>query len=168
MKEFILTLLGVSIVSGLASMLSPEGKGGGLRSFLGFACGLCALSVTVAPILSFIGMLASDDADVFYESHGALATFDYEKIFEETLTGEGERSLEEGLKSVLSAEFEIARENIDVDVILVNDGEEITAEHATLILRGDAVLKNAHELAERVRELISCECRVIYGGSDDK
>ena len=167
MREFIFTLLGVSLVAGFASMLTPEGKGGGLRSYLGFACGLCALSVAVGPILSFIGVLAEDSTDFFGGISDGAAVYDYEKIFDETLAVEGEEAVEIGLKSILCGEFGIKEENADVDVKLGYNGDSLTAESVTVTLRGKAVLIDAHGIAERVTSLLSCECRVVYGGKND-
>ena len=162
MKEFVFTLLGVSLISGFASMLSPEGKGGGLRSYLGFACALCTLSIAAGPILSFVSALA--DGKMIENISGEPIVYDYEMIFDETISGEGERSIEEGLLSLLRSEFEIEEENIDVDVRLCEKDSGLEAELVTVSLSGGAVFIDAHKIVERVEKLLSCECRVVYGG----
>lgn len=164
MKEFILTLLGVSLISGFASMLSPEGKGGGLRSYLGFACAICALSVIAGPVVSFISTLA--DGELIEDISGETAVYDYEKIFDGTLVKEGERSVEKGLALILQKEFEIEEKNVNIDVKLYDNGASIEAKLVTVTLRGGAVFVDAHKIAERVEKLLSCECRVIYGGAN--
>ncbi len=167
MREFILTLLGVSLVSGLASMLTPEGKGGGLRTCVGFACGLCALSITVGPVISFIGAL-SDGGKVLFDGFSEdLAVYDYEKIFDQTLAREGERVLEVELKAILCDEFQIEEKNIDIEATLCESEAGIEVERVILTLRGSAVLIDAHKISERVTTLLSCECRVLYGGKND-
>jgi len=167
MIEFILTLLGVTLVAGFASMLVPEGKGGSLRTYLGFACGLCALSVTVGPILSFIGILADGKTDMFYNFSEDVLVYDYKKVFEDTLSDKGEAAVESELKSLLCREYSIKEDNVDVDVRLAYSNEGFTAGGVTVTLRGSAVFVDAHKIAEHVSSLTSCECRVVYGGKND-
>ena len=166
MKEFILTMLGVSLISGFASMLSPDGKEGGLRSYLGFACAICALSVTIGPVTSFITALG--DSEMIENISGEPQALDYEKIYEDTLMKGEERALEEGLNLLLRTELLIDEKNIDVDVRLCNSTAGYEAELVTVRLSGKAVFTDAHRIAERVEELLFCECRVLYGGVNDK
>ena len=161
MKEFFLTLISVSLVCCFASMLAPDKKGGGLRSSVGFACGICALFIVVDPIISFANLLFSDEGESIYGSYES-GEYDYEKIFDSTLLDMSAASIELELERMLADTFSLAEESIGVELSLAEIDGEYLPERVTVTLGGTAMLTDAHEIERCIEELLSCECRVIY------
>lgn len=160
MKEFIIVMLSVSVVSGFALMLVPEGRGGGLRACLNFVTGLCALSVTVGPLLDFVGSLKNYESEsCVFESVDVSKS--YEEIFYGTIAAEEEGAVAEGLKALIIREFLIEERNLTVEVEL--DVNKEHPESVTVTLFGKGMLADGKGICDYVEALLNCECTVVYG-----
>ena len=163
MREYFLILIGSCLVSAFASMLAPEGEGGGLSRWLNFASALCAVSVIVAPLLGFVGELYSGGIDIFGElssEYGEVGAF--EEIYCQTLTKESLSLAEDRIEELLCKDLSIDKEEVSASIILEYAEGEPTPKCVRIYLSGKAIFANAREISEKVGSLLLCECEIIY------
>ena len=81
MREYLTSLLSVSLLGGLLTMLSPEGD---LKKYVRLLCSLCLLCAMVSPLFSTFaeGELSLDH---LWERMEPSESLDYDEIYHQSL-----------------------------------------------------------------------------------
>ena len=164
MKEYIVTLIAVSILCGVISVLSPEGVGGGIKKHMNLLLSLCVLSIIMAPVGNLLKKGDGFELDLFGDFiDSENAEQKYDEIYKNTLGGYTAESVSAGSKNMLCKAFDIDGDDVDVCVVLGDNEEELTVEKVHLIIYSGAVVKDPRTMSEYLTGLFNCECEIIYG-----
>lgn len=162
MKTYIVSLLAVALISGIVSMLSPNG-GSGIKKSVSLLSALCVLCILVRPI----GKIASElkNAGSIFERGIVSSNYseeNYAEIYNNNLIKYSEADVSEALGNMLCTEFELPAETIDVSAVMSDNGNEYIVDRVIICLRGKAVFSDPHKICEYVNSLLKCECEIIY------
>lgn len=157
MREYLMTLIGVSLFCGVVGMLSPEGN---IKKYVRLLSALCVLSAIVGPLLS----LGSEGVLSLEELVGEVeeTEVDYEEIYNQALIMGGERQAADAIWSDLVQTFSIPGEALEVSVKFLAETEENTVMDVTLVLRDEAIFADPHRMIQYLEEQTACRCTVIY------
>ena len=166
MKAYVITLIGVVLICGLAEMFSPDGEGGGIKKHVGLLGGLCVLCIAIQPIGSLIGRISGEGSGIFsvFAQRGEDVV-NYEEIFEENLMRNGALNAGTELHGAISEKFGIDYDSFDVSVTFADGGDKYVVRSVAVILYPQAVLADPHLIEEYVSGLLGCTCEIIYGYS---
>jgi hypothetical protein len=161
MKEYIITLISVSIFCGLIEMMSLSE--GGLKKHIRLIASLCVLCVAVAPMGDLINVIKNYDVeektDIF---EGEDAENKYYDIYVSNLGEHTAESIEENTKRLLGDEFDMEHDAFDVIVLLDLSDEKFAVEKVSVVLYPKAIFKDPHKISEYISNLLKCECEIIY------
>ncbi|MBE6596125.1 MAG: hypothetical protein E7641_00500 [Ruminococcaceae bacterium] len=157
MKEYILGVILLSLVCSLFELVAPEGTGGGIKKHIRLVASLCVFCFSIAPLYGFICELG--ESEMFEYSGDDEAENVYEEIYNKNLSLETEESVEDGCLDILTSEFDLGEEDIDVEIVL---SKELLVEYAALVIHPSAISRDPHPIADRLSELLEIECRIIY------
>ena len=158
MKEYMLSLIGVSVLLGVLFMVAPSKHKKHLR-LLG---GLCLLAVFTS---SFSSFLNRDDLLLFgsQEPIGEDAKIVYEEIYHQTLSDANVERLELALESMMARDISMKREEFSVSIHWEWSQDRILLKNATVYLSGSAVLCDPKTMIGYVEERLNCPCEIVYG-----
>ncbi len=160
MKNYIITLVGVALLSGAIQIIAPEGE---TKKYINLLAGLCAVCVVIAPFGSVIKALASKDGGYFDKVlEAASEQSDYESIYLENFKIHGAESLAEGLEEMISEEFGIKRENFSVTARMTYAENLLGVERITVYLKPAAIFADPHAIKDYVNTLLGCPCDIVY------
>ena len=161
MKEYIITLISVSIFCGLIEMMSLSE--GGLKKHIRLIASLCVLCVAVAPMGDLINVIKNYDVeertDIF---EGEDTENKYYDIYVSNLGEHTAESIEENTKRLLGDEFDMEHDAFDVIVLLDLSDEKFAVEKVSVVLYPKAIFKDPHKISEYISNLLKCECEIIY------
>ena len=164
MESYIITLIGVSILSGFIEILAPESAGEQIKKHVKLVSSLCVLCIALAPLVSFIKEIGETDVEGFWEySERAELEEKYDEIFNESLGSYTADSIARGSETMLAEQFGISVEDIDI-IVSVSDVEGVlSVDGAKAVLYGNAVTHNPREISGYIESLLGCKCEIIYG-----
>ncbi len=165
MKEYIISIVCVSIIGSLVSMLVPDGEGGGLGKHTRLVFGLCLIIVCMYPIKNAILFL--DELDIKAEVGDAAPDSDeLESIFDSSYSTAEAESLRQGIKTLLCDRFDIDMSECKVTLSLGESGEGMgrqEIERIFITLYGSAIWKNTGEIDEYFSSIFKCEVITAIG-----
>ena len=160
MKEYIMTVVGVSVFCGFVEMLSLNEAS--FKKHIKLVASLCVLCVAISPIGSLIELMRD------FRIEGDSGDFDreammdkYDDVYVENLMGYTAQEISEYLESMICKEFDIDGADIDI-FVSVAGGEEMSVEHVQVILYPKAISKDPHKISEYIFERLGFECEIIY------
>lgn len=158
MKEYLLILLGVSLLSGIVSILAPDGK---LKRYIRLLTGLVVLCVLIRPALSLLKS-AGDGIFDTGEAGREESVSAYDDIYNNNLKEAGEREVAKRLKDKIIKEFDVGEESIDVKAEFVSENDRYRVSTVWLTIRKGAVSTDPRKLVEYVENLLDCQCVIVY------
>ena len=161
MRQYIMNVVGVAILSGLADQILPEK--GKLRAHVRLLCGLCLLLVMVAPLGKVLSSLPSffEDGMAALEDAGG-ETGEYDKILEGTVKEAVRAELTEALSQKLEKEFGVNAETVRIGISF-EDGEPLRLKRVLVTLTGKDIFRNPYTIEETLSSLLGCECVAVIG-----
>ncbi len=153
MKEYLLSLLIVSLAVTLARLLSPSAT----ASHVKLVCSFVFICVLAAPIPQFLRELPELSAELLDITDQTDKTESYENIANDALKNASRAYVAQALTSILEEQFSIPSGEIRC-VILWESGEEAKPQRVTVILSGSAIWKNPEPIERTVTELLGCPC----------
>lgn len=158
MKEYLMTLTGVSILCGVIEMLSAEGN---LKKYVRLLCALCMLCAVASPLFQ---ILSDGDFDPrsLWEDLGEREEEDYYEIYNQSLLKNETKYAENILKNMVLKEFSLSESSLELRLKIVSKNETYEAETVYVILRDEAVLVNPKKMTDFLNEQAKCECVLIY------
>ena len=158
MKEYLMTLISVALLSGTVGMLSPEGE---MKRYVRLLCSLCLLCAMVGPALSLLG--DSDfSMDGLLSDREEIDRLDYDEIYHNSLILGGEKQAADTICAALLQRFELSEGAMEVSVRspLKNDTDSPVS--VTVLLRDEAIFVDPKEILSYVRELGDFQCTIVY------
>ena len=163
MKEYVITLVSVSIICGIIQTLAPESAGDALRKYVKLASSLCLLCMILAPVSSFVVEVRENGLDIgekWFDSEKAEEK--YEEVYKESIGQYTAAELEEICEKEAAERFGIERSIFDISVLVVSENENLGVDRAVLSLHKTTDKNDPRDIAEFISSMLSCECEIIY------
>ena len=156
MKEFWMTLIGTSLLSGAVGILVPRAH----KKYLRLLTGLCLLCVMAQPMMA----LAHDGLSFLEsgESTEEEILSNYDEIYHKTLLKTDASYLSSFIESHICKELGIKNDDISVVVSFEEKGAQIVLKRTTVLLGGSAVTQDPYAIVETVEDLTGAPCSVVY------
>lgn len=164
MKEYIISIVLVSLICSIVKIISPGGEGEGLSRHIKLVCGLCIICVIINPLLGAVEWLKNFDFSAISDVSGTEDKYEeYESIFSGYLTLSQSDYIKTQIKDMLQKEFDIDPSDVDVMLYIKEENGEKKLERVTLLLHSKAALKDPVEIEEHVSGMTACEVVVAVG-----
>ena len=158
MKEYLMTLMSVSLLNGIIHMISPEGDIKKYVRLLGALCLLCAIAVPIFAALSEGGPDLSFLSEIGQEAEQQ----NYDEIYQNTLIQSGEAEAAKVMKNRMIQELSMKNETFDVSVEFVSKNDDIVLGNVTVLLRDSAIFTDPRQVIDWVNEVYQCPCIIVY------
>ncbi len=158
-----MSVIAVSMIGSIASMLSPEGEGGGIIKNIKLILGICVALVCIYPIKELVNDISALDIGSAIELPEQESD-KYGDIFESSYSSAEIGNLKSGIKRLLSDKFGIDSLECSVSVSLSNGengGREL--ENIFITLYGSAIFKNTDEIERYLGSIFKCEIITAIG-----
>lgn len=164
MKQYVFTVMAVSVIGAIITMLVPQGERGGLSSHVRLSVGLVLILVCLSPFINLVKGLREIDLSDIIGGYEESNKDDYESIFRESYSAAEIENLKSGIKSILKEKFEISEDECRVSVISEqNEDGQRRLRRIFINLYGRAILKNTDEIEEYLSSLFGCETVTAVG-----
>ena len=153
MKEYLLTLMGVSLLNGIVGVLSPEGA---MKKYVRLVGALCLICVIAQPIFS---LLSGNGwrMDRLWKGVSSEESASYEVLYEEMILSGSEQYAQARLTGEIAKKFDLSDDSFSVTV---RGGEQEAT--VTVVLRDAAIFVDPKEIIAYMQESYGCACTVIY------
>lgn len=161
MRQYMMNVVGVAILAGVADQLLPEK--GKLREHVRLLFGLYLILVMIAPLGNVLSSLPArlEDGMAALENAGE-GTGEYDKILEGTVKEAVRQELAAALTEKLVKEFGVNAETVRVGISF-EEGEELRLKKVLVTLTGKDIFRNPYTIEEAISSLLGCECVVVVG-----
>lgn len=157
MEGYLMTLISVSLLSGIVGMISPEGD---TKKYVRLVSLLCLLCAMVGPALSLFGDSELSLDGLLGESKEE--TVNYDEIYNNTLIYGGERQAEETIHSSIVKEFDLPADSLEIRVRTESKNDTEPLVEVTVILRNQAIFADPKKIVAQIESMMDCRCTVFY------
>lgn len=166
MGEYLISVIGASLVGGVITAALPDSGGGGaLKKYVGFIASLCVLCIIIAPAVRTL-----DAVSEFFGGGLDGWLCEYEQSYEDEyygyLVSYGRENAEDGVRELICREFSIDSEDCHVSTDVSESNGVLRLDRIRVMLSGSAIFKNPYEIEKYLTEIFECECIVGGGGID--
>lgn len=162
MKEYLLSVILISVAMGLAEIIASDMKemSGYIRA-IGL---LCILVVVISPLADTISDINENifdgiKNDIINGVDGREE--DYNEILNGYLKNFSENSYKSEIKRILEERFGVPTEQSLVELTLISSDEGVSVSKIQILLSGDSIFKNPYNIEEYFVSLLGCECQVL-------
>ena len=158
MKEYIIAIITVSIVGGIAFALVST-KDARLKKYVRLVISLIFLIVLILPIKNAVSQVNSfkDNIDSFFSSIGANVDYSNNLIINSSID-----NISMGIKNALLEEFKLKSEDVSVEISVNRDNiEAIKIEKVKIYLYNEATWSNESKIEEFLDRIIGCEAIIV-------
>ena len=152
MKTYMISAVYVAVFAGIVLLLAPKGKGGSMERHIKLLVSLAFISVMIQPAVSFFMSIEIPDCNI------EAVSYTYEEELYENFINLEKSELEKGLKTLISQNFSINEENVDVTVTVVLRDDKPKTEKVYVKVSGTAIFCNTNDIENYVSELLNCKC----------
>ena len=153
MKEYLLSLLIVSLAIAIVQILTPNASASQVK----LICSLIFICVLASPLPRFLKNLPELSEQLLDLSHKTEEDDAYKNAANEALKNASKAYLAQALTRLLEERFSIPSGEVRC-VILWASEEEAKPQKVTVILSGSAIWKNPNQIEAAVTELLGCPC----------
>ncbi len=158
MKEYLMTLSGVMILSVLIGTACAEGN---VKKYVRLLCALCLLCALISPLLR---IWSEGDFDVsrLWENTVESEEDRYDEIYHQALIRNEISYAERLLKKQISERFNLDGSTFDTVIETVVKNGTYEPSRIRIILRDEAIFADPTKLIQYVNQTQKCECVIIY------
>ena len=158
MKEYLIGILGVCLLSAVASVLST---GNATKKHIEILSSLCLVATVASPIATFIGDYDGDFNIFDFETESVM--LDYEELYEEYLLEGNARTSEGILEGELSALLGVGTDAFDVELWLcVSEAGMAEVEKVRVRIFSKGIASDPDIIREHILRRTGNECEIIY------
>ena len=157
MKDYVMTLLGASLLTGILGTLCPEKH----KKHLRLLCGLCTIALLIAPLSSYLSEIEWKLPEL-EENGGEHEENIYDEIYHQTLSKVNIQKAENSTKNLIIQLFSLKNEDVFVSLDIAEENGNALVKKATVQVSGKAVLVDPREIKKYVEELLKCPCEIVY------
>lgn len=159
MKEYLFTVIAAAMITSVVSILSPSGERGGLSKHVGLLTALFLVCVLASPIKDTVEQLRSW-ADGDLPLLDSVQKEDFEGITDTAADLASKRYFAQMLTETLQTQFDLKDETVRCVVQWKETDGKATPTGVTVILSGNGIWQDPHEIEEYVKALLDCPCQV--------
>ena len=162
MKNYLITIITVSICIGIFNVISPSFKG--IEKYSKMIGMLVVLLVIISPIKEFLSVFGEDSLNEIKDN---LINADddnpnkYDEIFSDYLASFSIDELNNAIKNILNDKFSIPGNECDVSITAEYREGKLCPTHIQILLSGKSIFKNPYEIEEYFLALLECSCTVL-------
>ena len=162
MKAYLLSIIWVSVIVGIAELISPHVAGA--QKYIKMIGALCVLCVVISPLLN-IGGLSENFTDELkndiLEDQNSESYEKYQEILNEYLNEYSADKLKGEIQKLLKDNFEIPEDESEVLLFIEKKDENITLKKVQILLSGRSIFNNPYVIENYIKELLNCTCEVL-------
>ena len=159
LREYLWSLTMVCVAAAVVRAVSA----GKWEKHVEMICSLCVICAALLPVAGQLPELSADGMESFFDDvmfeYGAQS---YGEIYGAYLLEESVGAAEDTLQVLLSTEFSVDVEDIEVFFITEQTEEGHTVKEAVVTLYSGAVATDPQLIVDYVKTSVGCECRIIY------
>ena len=164
MRDYIISLIIVSVIGSVVCLLSPEGEGGGLGKHTRLAVGLCVVLFCAMPVIGLVRSLTELDANSLFPELSEEESQNFDKIFADSFNAAELDQVKEGVIAILQDKFGIDASECSISVAAgESDDGSRRIERIVISLYGSAVWTNTGEIEGYLFEIFGCEIVTVIG-----
>ena len=160
MKEYILSIIAISIIGVIAEIISPKGEGGGISRHIKLIIALLIVLACLSPLTLLIDGLRELNISGSFEISEDWRQ-ELESIFHEQFSFSEIEYIKENIEDRLYREFGIKKEDCSISIRVSADGNRL--ELIFLRLFGSAVWSDTNKIEDYLGSVFSCEIVVAIG-----
>ena len=157
MREYLMTLIAVSLFSGIVGMISPEGD---LKKYVRLLCTLCLLCAMIGPVLTFFADSAFSAEDWLEEVE--KEEINYEEIYNNALISGEEAQAAETIQNSILQTFSLPSGSLEVSVKSKSKNDTDSPLDVTVILRDEAIFADPKKILAHIEKMGDCRCVIVY------
>ncbi len=158
MREYLSSLVAVTLFGGLVRMLAPEGN---LQKYLRLTVGLCLVCAMMQPFLGLLSEGKNFPWDEWLSSE-EYDTQNYDEIYNQSLQSGTKSQAKKLITEKIYQAFSFSEETARVEALFLSENETISLQEIVVTLEGRGVLTDPREIVAFVREEWNCPCTVVY------
>ena len=159
MKEYLLTVIAASLAVSVVGILSPSGEKGGISKHVGLVSALVLVCVVISPVKSVLETLRGwSEGDV--PIYGEMSEEDYLDLINTQNDAASKKYFTQMLTERLQTQFALKDGTVRCSVQWQTREGEASPTHVTVLLSGNAIWKDPHEIESYVTALLDCPCDV--------
>lgn len=160
MKSYIITIITVSVISGIISAMLPEGNNS-VKKQLNFITGLICAIALLTPVVT----IAKNAAVISNNVEDFVSSFDVNSNISEgnkIIIESGTEQIAKGVKEALLNKYKFKEENVSVSVSANEEKiDAIFLEKITITLRNEATWTDGNNVKQYVEDLVGCPIQVV-------
>lgn len=155
MREIGLTLIGVSLLAGILSILTPKAH----KKYVRLLTGMCLLAVLVVPLRT----LADEGLSLWQDGGGSEDWMsNYDEIYNQALMRADADCLEEWLSNMIYNKISMDRSQFSVTVSLKQNDNQWVMEKTTVLLSHSAVATDPYPIIDLIESATHAPCVIVY------
>ena len=154
MKEYLIAMIGVSLLSFLARQLGVFGD----NKYVGFVCGICLVAVTLNPIFGLVEWIDELDIGAIIDE-GDEKYEEYSNYFDSYLTDTYIAQAQSEIEDLICSEYGLSEDNVSVS-LYYGEGDEI---YIFVTLTGKGIFADTNKMKARLTGLYGCEAQIVIG-----
>lgn len=162
MKNYLITVITVSICIGLYNIISPQFHG--LEKYSKMIGMLVVLCVIISPLKEIVNTFDEDGLqdvkDNILNSEDKTSN-EYDEIFENYLNSFSIEEIKREIKEIMSEKFDIPKDECEITVFTNTENEQLKISSLQILLLGKSVFKNPYTIEEYFENLLNCTCQVL-------
>ena len=162
MKNYLLTIILVSICIGISNLISPLSNGiFKSTQIIGVLIILCVIISPISKVINSIDETFFDKLrdDLTIEEEDIKS--EYSEILENYLNEFSISEIKSKIKEILNQQFSIPDEECEIIILSEQADENLNISKIQILLMGKSVFKNPYKIEEYFIDLLKCDCIVL-------
>lgn len=162
MKDYLISIIWVSVIVGLAEIISPHISG--TQKYIKAIGALCVLCVIAAPLLNISNISEDFSEDLknnILEDQNTDSYEGYEELLKNYLNEHSANALKGEIQTLLKDNFDIPTEESEIKLFTEIKEEAISLQKVQIILSGRSIFKNPYNIENYIGNLLNCACEVL-------
>lgn len=158
-KNYLLTVIGASLLAALIGILAPKGEGEGLSKHLRLLTSLFLICVMISPIKGLTETVTGwINGDVTFPWEETEDEDHYREQMDEALESASKEYFTRQLTEAIKSQFSMEDGSVRCQIRWESNQEELRPARVAVILSGASIWKNPEHIEAFVEELLHCEC----------
>lgn len=163
MKDYLFTIIIISLIKGICDILSPNFKS--LHKYTKAIGVLCVLCVVITPLINVVDEINDgffdDIKDQIVNEENSGQNAEMNEILNGYLNEYSIGLLKDEIYTRLENEFSIPRSDCSITVHTSVAEGKITVSDTVILLSGKSIFKNPYDIEEYFSTLLNCNCKVL-------
>ena len=161
MEDYVMMLVGASLLTGVLFVICPKKH----QRYLRLIGGFCMIAILIRPLPSCLAAV-SDRLSSVGDGIGEEDALVYEEIYHQTLRDANQTRIESFLEERFYQAYSLENSDLSVSVMLQEEDGVVSVKKTIVFLSGRAILVDPDPIIAYVEEVVSCPCEIVYGTAE--